>query len=472
MRSTRQTRNAPKPTGLVREVLTDIFRLAIFGFLGAMFFLVRYILRTPQPLRSVLPGEERLYHWTHGHVFYKVLGVQDAPPLVLVHAPELAASSYEMRGIMEQLAQHYRVYALDLLGFGLSDHPHISYTGGMYVALLQDFLSHVVARSATIVASGLSANYAIALASEMPTHCERLVLLSPIGLFTNGKPQQWYTPLLRNPLIGLCLYACMTTRIVLQGILTRGTTQGVDALSSSELDYSFAAAHQFGAEHPVLAYMRGDLALDISCQLKTVQQPVLVIWGLHALHSATDGRKYAPLQSFGGKNSSINAMASARSVVLLTDMGRHIQETQAKVVASHILALPRSGTGNMTPKLADTATQEPMEEFGAGRYTEKEESSSSVSSLSDALPQAHRDTNTLETIEPMGEQQELQAAKRAQESETVKTQPVDAIEAYCVKCKQKRAMNNPTDTTTKNGRRAKEGTCPVCGTRLFRFIAG
>ena len=47
----------------------------------------------------------------------------------------------------------------------------------------------------------------------------------------------------------------------------------------------------------------------------------------------------------------------------------------------------------------------------------------------------------------------------------------EKVEAYCVKCKEKRIMKDPTDTVTKNGRSAKTGTCPVCGTKLFRFVA-
>jgi hypothetical protein len=45
-----------------------------------------------------------------------------------------------------------------------------------------------------------------------------------------------------------------------------------------------------------------------------------------------------------------------------------------------------------------------------------------------------------------------------------------AIEAYCMKCRQKRNMLMPRQVTTKNGRTAMEGTCPICGTKLFRFI--
>lgn len=43
------------------------------------------------------------------------------------------------------------------------------------------------------------------------------------------------------------------------------------------------------------------------------------------------------------------------------------------------------------------------------------------------------------------------------------------MEAYCVKCKTKREMNQPTSVRMKNGRKANKGTCRVCGTKMFRI---
>ncbi len=44
-------------------------------------------------------------------------------------------------------------------------------------------------------------------------------------------------------------------------------------------------------------------------------------------------------------------------------------------------------------------------------------------------------------------------------------------QAYCVKCKTKREMDNATQITMKNGRPATEGKCPVCGTKMFKIGA-
>ncbi len=43
------------------------------------------------------------------------------------------------------------------------------------------------------------------------------------------------------------------------------------------------------------------------------------------------------------------------------------------------------------------------------------------------------------------------------------------MEAYCVKCRTKREMAEPKPVFTTNGTPASRGTCPVCGTTLFRM---
>lgn len=43
------------------------------------------------------------------------------------------------------------------------------------------------------------------------------------------------------------------------------------------------------------------------------------------------------------------------------------------------------------------------------------------------------------------------------------------VQAYCVKCKEKRDMSNPEATYTKTGTPGTRGECPVCGTGMFRM---
>ena len=41
--------------------------------------------------------------------------------------------------------------------------------------------------------------------------------------------------------------------------------------------------------------------------------------------------------------------------------------------------------------------------------------------------------------------------------------------AYCVKCRTKREIKDPQEVSLKNGRPADKGTCPECGTNVFRI---
>ena len=42
-------------------------------------------------------------------------------------------------------------------------------------------------------------------------------------------------------------------------------------------------------------------------------------------------------------------------------------------------------------------------------------------------------------------------------------------QAYCVKDKQKVEISNPQNITMKNGKPAIQGTCPICGGKVFRI---
>ena len=41
--------------------------------------------------------------------------------------------------------------------------------------------------------------------------------------------------------------------------------------------------------------------------------------------------------------------------------------------------------------------------------------------------------------------------------------------AYCMKCRKKVEMRNPSQVVLKNRRPATRGVCPVCGTKVFRI---
>ncbi len=43
------------------------------------------------------------------------------------------------------------------------------------------------------------------------------------------------------------------------------------------------------------------------------------------------------------------------------------------------------------------------------------------------------------------------------------------MEAYCMKCKEKREMKDAKEVSMKNGKKAMSGDCSSCGTRMFKI---
>ncbi|HYX50043.1 MAG TPA: alpha/beta fold hydrolase, partial [Ktedonobacteraceae bacterium] len=257
----------------MKEVIARVLGLSFLSaFIFTIAVAIRHFLETPMKLESPLPGEAHYYKWKHGYIYYKVLGETKAPPLLLLHSPALAASSYEMRAILEPLAQYYRVYAPDLIGFGISDRPKIDYSSETYTTLCQDFLTDIVKQPATIVASRMSCNYAVGTVATYPNLCERLVLISPHSL--EGKKEQsfrspveipknilvraWQVFLQETP-AQVLLYPILSTRFALQLLMT----QFHSTINENDLEYFYASAHQLGAERAAMALIGGKLERDV-----------------------------------------------------------------------------------------------------------------------------------------------------------------------------------------------------------------
>src|SRR5262245_27835998 len=88
----------------------------------------RYIDGQVGPLPEQLPVAPREHETRFGWMVYYAAGSEDAPPLLLIHGHNAAASAYEWRKQFWPLADRYRVFAPDLLGYGLSDRPALEYT--------------------------------------------------------------------------------------------------------------------------------------------------------------------------------------------------------------------------------------------------------------------------------------------------------------------------------------------------------
>lgn len=250
---------------------------------GALIVTARHILETPQPLQSALPGGARIDRKHGGDLYYNVAGGESAEPMVLLHDFYLGASNFEYRHIFPRLTPTWRVYAPDWLGFGMSEHPSLAYTGEFYANMLIGFLRDVVGRPAVIVGHGRAANIAARVTADAPDLVSRLVLISPdveAGVDLDPRPSQLLARAAQRVSLGLVPYAFLSTKPLLRRLARQRSALTGDGIANEEtVEHLYASAHQFGGQHAQLALMTGELDLPIQNIFPMLQPPVLILSG-------------------------------------------------------------------------------------------------------------------------------------------------------------------------------------------------
>ncbi len=169
--------------------------------------------------KGILPKENRQsYHWRFGTISYTCQG--NGKPLILLHDLLPGNSDVEWKNTLDKLSNFYTVYTLDLLGFGRSDKPAITYTNYLYVQLITDFIKSVIGKRTDIIASGSSSNIAIMACCNDKSLFDRIMLVNPDPLAkTNlipGRHSKMQKLLLDCPVIGTLLYNIMVSKLSLK----------------------------------------------------------------------------------------------------------------------------------------------------------------------------------------------------------------------------------------------------------------
>ncbi len=257
--------------------------LVVGGTLGAMAAYNRLTESLAGELDTVLTGEERRYPWKYGDMFYEVKGPRDAKPLLLVHGFGPGASSYEWRKNIDGLSEYFRVYAIDLLGFGLSDHPAIDYSAEVYADLISDFIREVIGKPTVVVARGLSSAYVIAGAYRRPQYFERLVLVSPPPTILQelfpGALNAAVKTLLRLPIVGQFIYNLLTSRAAIRGYYDDQGFHNPGLITDELVEYIYTSAHQPDSRYPAASLFSDSLVLDVHEPFARLQVPVVAVWG-------------------------------------------------------------------------------------------------------------------------------------------------------------------------------------------------
>lgn len=235
----------------------------------------------------VLGGTLQQYPWRMGTIRYHVDGPEEGEPLLFVHGIHAAASNYEFRKNFGFFArQGYRVYAPDLLGFGLSDHPPLPYSDELFIALLADFVRDVIGKPSHVIASSLGCSFVIAAAARYPERFGPLVLVAPVGLDRLHRKTPILTPLfyrfVQSPILGEAFFNALTSPPSIRYFLSKQGYLDPAQVTDEMVDYHYNSAHQPNARFAPGAFVSGALNREVRDEWASLKNRLLLVWGYQA----------------------------------------------------------------------------------------------------------------------------------------------------------------------------------------------
>jgi 4,5:9,10-diseco-3-hydroxy-5,9,17-trioxoandrosta-1(10),2-diene-4-oate hydrolase len=202
------------------------------------------------------------------------------PNVILIHGIGGYVEMWENN--IERLSQNYRVYAMDLAGFGRSDKPNVPYSFPFLSKFVLGFMEALGIDRASLIGNSMGGGISLQVALQSPDKVDKLVLVNSAGL---GKELTIMFRLASLPLIG--------------GLLSRPSRNGVrkilrecvydkSLISDDFAERGYRIATVPGAHKAFLIALRSSVTIgglttkvlnSFLDKLHTIQAPTLVIWG-------------------------------------------------------------------------------------------------------------------------------------------------------------------------------------------------
>ncbi|CAN8073584.1 unnamed protein product [Agarophyton chilense] len=273
-------------------------------------------------------ADYRLHNWNFRgfKLFYATSGSSserdDLPTLILVHG--FGANCKHWRRNLTPLAsKNFRVFAPDLIGFGMGDKPlpgtidghqsKVEYTFDYWTEQLRSFITTVVRPNGPIflVANSIGAMVTMQLSAQYPNICAGNVFISPSLRQLNVRKRSWFqditAPLLMQVLayrpLGSYFLRSLAKPKQLSNVL-KEAYEVHEAVDEELIDIIAKPAFTEGALDVFLAFISYDDGPIPEDFLPVLSQPSMVIWGAldrfepYELGQAL--RHYSTVQEFVG----------------------------------------------------------------------------------------------------------------------------------------------------------------------------
>ncbi|AFZ58991.1 alpha/beta fold hydrolase [Anabaena cylindrica FACHB-243] len=228
--------------------------------------------------------EKQLWTWRDYKIQYTVMG--SGQPLVLIHG--FGASIGHWRKNIPVLADAgYRVFAVDLLGFGGSDKAAIEYSMEVWVELLKDFWTAHIQEPAVFIGNSIGALLSLIVLAEYPEIASGGVLINSAGGLSH-RPHE-LNPVLRivmgtfNKLVANQMTGKFVFNRIRQKSQIRRTLYQVysdrNAVTDELVDLLYTPSCDPGAQQVFASILTAPPGPTPDELLLKVKLPLLVIWG-------------------------------------------------------------------------------------------------------------------------------------------------------------------------------------------------
>lgn len=220
------------------------------------------------------------------NLFYREAGQQDAPAVLLLHG--FPTSSHQYRGLIDRLADKYRVIAPDLPGFGFSDAPDsktFGYTFDHLAEVIGNFTDAIGLNRYALYVFDYGAPVGFRLAASRPERVAALISQNG-NAYEEGLSEGW------NPIRAYWQNPTDENRSALRALLQAGTTQF--QYTHGEADASLIAPESYTLDQHFLDRAGNDeIQLDLFGDYKANvaayprfheyfrahRPPMLAVWG-------------------------------------------------------------------------------------------------------------------------------------------------------------------------------------------------
>lgn len=258
--------------------------LALAAIAATTIHVINRIEYSHSTIKSILPStENRYYEWRFGKIKYTKKG--SGSPLLLLHDLTPGSSSYEFNKMIDSLSKNHEVYAVDFLGYGLSDKPNITFTNYLFVQMVTDFIKNIIGKKTDIIATGDSFPVAVMVCHNDNDIVKKLIAINPPSLYQLNQIPSKQTKVLKllmeAPILGTFIYNMHTNRNAFIKLFREEYFYNPYDVDEKDIDSYLEAAHttDYHSKYAYASYVGRYMNTNIVHALKEIDNSICLIGG-------------------------------------------------------------------------------------------------------------------------------------------------------------------------------------------------